>query len=74
MLYVVATDEHGVVVPVIAPGVPIAPLTVMAKVDAVDDPQALLAVTLTLPEVALVVVVILVVVDVPVQPPGNVQV
>ena len=51
-----------------------APLTVMAKVDAVDDPQALLAVTLTLPEVALVVVVILVVVDVPVQPPGNVQV
>ena len=51
-----------------------APLTVMAKVDAVDDPQVLLAVTLTLPEVALVVVVILVVVDVPVHPPGKVQV
>ena len=74
MLYVVATAEHGVAVPAIAPGVPIAPLTVMAKVLAVDDPQVLLAVTLTLPEVALVVVVILVVVDVPVQPPGKVQV
>ena len=58
----------------IAPGVPIAPLTVMAKVLAVDDPQVLLAVTLMLPEVALVVVVILVVVDVPVQPPGKVHV
>ena len=56
------------------PGVPIAPLTVMDKALAVEDPQALLAVTLTLPEVALVVVVILVVVDVPVQPPGKVQV
>ena len=58
----------------IDPGVPMAPLTVIAKVLAVDDPQVLLAVTLTLPEVALVVVVILVVVDVPVQPPGKVQV
>ena len=74
MLYVVEIPEHGVALPDIVPGVPIAPLTVMAKVLAVDDPQVLLAVTLTLPEVALVVVVILVVVDVPVQPPGNVQV
>ena len=74
MLYVVAAPEHGVAVPVIAPGVPMAPLTVMAKVLAVEDPHVLFAVTLTLPEVALVVVVILVVVDVPVQPPGKVQV
>jgi hypothetical protein len=47
---------------------------VTAKVAAVEDPQALLAVTVTLPAVALGVAEILVVVEVPVQPPGNVQV
>ena len=50
------------------------PDTVTARVCVVEEPHVLLAVTEILPLVALAVVVIDVVVDVPVQPPGKVQV
>jgi hypothetical protein len=63
-----------VVVPEIVPGVVGIVFTVTAKVCAVEFPQVLFAVTVIFPEVALTVVEILFVVDVPVQPPGNVQV
>ena len=66
--------EQVVVLPVIALGVDGMPFTVTAKICAVEAPQALLAVTETFPLVALAVAVIEVVVDVPVQPPGNVHV
>ena len=58
----------------IAPGVAGAAVGATAKVAAEDVPQVPVAVTLTLPAVALGVAEILVVVDVPVQPPGKVQV
>ena len=58
----------------IVPGVAGAAVGVTAKVAAEDVPQVPVAVTLTLPAVALGVAEILVVVDVPVQPPGNVHV
>ena len=74
MLYVIATAEHGVAVPVIVPGVAGAAVGVTAKVAAEDVPHVPVAVTLTLPAVALGVAEMLFVVDVPVQPPGNVQV
>ena len=74
MLYVVATAEHGVALPVIAPGVAGADVGVTAKVAAEDVPHVPVAVTLTLPAVALGVAEMLFVVDAPVQPPGNVQV
>ena len=48
--------------------------TVIASVCANELPQPLLAVTVMLPAVVLAVVVILFVVDVPLQPPGKVQV
>ena len=48
--------------------------TVTANVCAKEDEQVLFAVTETLPPVALALASIEVVVDVPVQPPGNVQV
>jgi hypothetical protein len=47
--------------------------TVINRVCAVDGPHELLAVTETFPLVELAVALIEVVVDVPVQPPGNVQ-
>jgi hypothetical protein len=74
MLYVVATPEHGVAEPVIVPGAVMDPLIVTANVAAVDVPHAFVAVTVTLPDVALAVVEMLVVVEVPVQPPGKVHV
>ena len=74
MLYVVEIPEQGVADPVIAPGVAGAVVGITAKVAAEDVPQVPVAVTLTLPAIALGVAEILVVVDVPVQPPGNVQV
>ena len=49
-------------------------LTVTASVAAADDPHALLAVTVTFPLVALAVALIEFVVEVPVHPPGRVQV
>lgn len=45
-----------------------------AKLAAEEFPQVLLAVTVTFPSVALAVAVILFVVDVPLHPPGKVQV
>ena len=74
MLYVVDIPEHGVADPVIAPGIAGDAVGVTAKVAAEDVPQVPVAVTLTLPAVALGVAEILVVVDVPVHPPGKVQV
>jgi hypothetical protein len=66
--------EQIVVLPVIAPGCAIAPVTVMANVCVEDAPHVLLADTKTFPLVALADVVIEVDVEVPVQPLGNVQV
>ena len=60
--------------PVITDGVAGTVFTVIAKVAAVEFPQVLFAVTVIFPLVALAVALILFVVDVPVQPPGNVQV
>ncbi len=58
----------------IVPGCAGTELGVIAKVLAAEDPHALLATTVTLPAVALGVAEMLVVVELPVQPPGNVQV
>ena len=74
MLYVVEIPEQGVADPVIVPGCAGVAVGVTAKVAAEDVPQVPVAVTLTLPAVALGVAEILVVVDVPVQPPGKVHV
>ena len=75
MLYVCEPEPaHMVVVPVIDPGVAGTVFTVTVNVCGVEFPQVLFAVTVIFPEVALAVVVMLLVVDVPVQPPGNVQV
>lgn len=72
--YVLLDPEQIVVVPEIVPGVEGMVFTVIANVCGVDDPQALFAVTVIFPLVELAVVFIEFVVDVPVQPPGNVQV
>jgi hypothetical protein len=56
------------------PGVDGIVFTVIASVCGALFPQELFAVTVMFPEVALAVVVILLVVDAPVHPPGNVQV
>ena len=74
MLYVFELPEQTVVLPVMAPGWAMTPDTVTDNVLGVDEPQALFAVTEMFPLVALAVVVIDVVVDVPVQPTGKVQV
>ena len=65
--------EQTAVLPVIAPGVAGMPLaTVTANVCAAEAPQVLAAATETFP-LALAVAVIELVVDVPVQPPGIIQ-
>lgn len=56
------------------PGVAGSVFEVTASVCAVDEPQELLAVTVIFPLVALAVTVMLVVVDVPAHPDGNVHV
>ena len=61
-------------VPAITPGVAGAVFTVIACEEAAEDPQVLFAVTLTFPPAKPAVAVIEFVVDVPVQPPGNVHV
>ena len=66
--------EQTVALPVIIPGWAGMTLTVTASVAAADDPHALLAVTVTFPLVALAVALIEFVVEVPVHPPGRVQV
>lgn len=62
------------VVPAMAPGVAGIGVTVIAKVAAEELPHELLAVTVMLPLVALAVVEMELVVDVPLQPDGNVHV
>lgn len=59
---------------VMIPGVAGVVSTTIASVATADVPQVLLAVTVTLPPVELAVTVIELVVDVPVQPLGNVHV
>jgi hypothetical protein len=66
--------EQIVVVPEIEPGVAGIVFTVIASVCGALLPQELFAVTVIFPEVELAVVVMLFVVDVPVQPPGKVHV
>ena len=73
-LYVLELPEQIVVVPLIAPGVAGELSIVIACDDADEVPQTLLAVTVMLPAVALAVGVIETVVDVPLQPLGNVHV
>ena len=66
--------EQIVVVPFIAPGVA-GELSIVIACDAADEvPHPLLAVTVTLPAVEFAVAVIEFIVDVPVQPLGNVHV
>jgi hypothetical protein len=62
------------VVPEIVPGVAGAEFTVIDKVCADEEPQPLFAVTEIVPPLAPAVAVIELVVDVPDQPPGKVQV
>ena len=63
-----------VVGPAIEPGVAGAVSIVSASAEASLAPQAFEAVTLMLPPLVLAVALIELVVDVPVHPPGNVQV
>ena len=60
--------------PLIAPGVEGIVFTVTLNVCAAELPQVFAAITKTLPLVALAVVVITLVIEIPVQPPGKVQV
>ena len=60
--------------PIIVPGIAGIVIIVTAKLAALDDPQALFAITLIVPLVEPAVVEMLFVVDVPDQPLGNVQV
>ena len=74
MLYVTAVPAHGVAEPVIAPA-PVPPVEgVTAKVAAVALIQVPFPFAVMLPVVALGVTVMELVVDVPVQPAGKVQV
>jgi hypothetical protein len=66
--------EQIVALPEILPGIAGVVLTVTAKVCGVDDPHAPLAITDIFPLELPAVVLMLVVVDVPLQPPGNVHV
>ena len=66
--------EQMLALPLMVPGVAGVLVAVTANVCAEDVPQELLAATVMLPLVALAVVVIVDVVDAPVQPLGNVQV
>ena len=74
MLYVFVLPEQTVAAPVIAPGMAGMLFTVTANVCAADDPQLALATTEISPPAALAVAVMDMVVEVPVQPEGNVQV
>ena len=66
--------EQMVAVPLIVPGVAGIVFTTIACEEADDAPHPLLAVTVTLPAVEFAIAVIELVVDVPVQPLGNVHV
>jgi hypothetical protein len=73
-LYVFELPEQMLVLPLIVPGTAGTLLTVTLRVLGTDEPQALLAVTLAFPLVALAMVLMEFVVEVPVQPPGKVHV
>ena len=62
---------HMLVLPLIVPGVAGAVLIVTASVAADELPHVLLAVTETVPPLEPAVVLMLLVVEVPVQPPGS---
>ena len=66
--------EHIDVNPEIVPGVDGVAFTVIDNVCSVDEPQALFAITVIFPLVDDAVVLMELVVEVPVHPPGNVQV
>ena len=66
--------SHIELLPVIVPGVAGIELTVTASVWNVEEPHELLAVTVIFPLVVPAVALILVVVELPVHPKGNVHV
>ncbi len=74
MLYVFTVFAQMVVEPDIDPGWDGTVLTVIGNVLGVPEPQLLLATTDKVPPLEFAVVVILVVVEVPVQPDGSVHV
>lgn len=74
MVYVFELPAQIEAAPLMAPGVGGIIFITMACEEAAEVPQPLLAVTVMLPAVELAVAVIELVVDVPVQPPGKVQV
>ena len=73
MLYILEVELQIDAFPLIAAGWAGGVFTVTANVLATDEPQALLAVTLTLPEVVAARAVIVVVAEVPDQPEGKLQ-
>jgi hypothetical protein len=74
MEYVFEEAEQILVFPPIGPGVVGIEFTVIARVCTAEEPQALFALTVIFPPDEPAVVVMLVVVDVPVHPEGNVHV
>lgn len=72
--YVFEEPEQMVALPEILPGVAGTGVTVTANACAVELPHELFAVTVMFPLLAPAVVFMELVVDVPLQPPGNVQV
>jgi hypothetical protein len=71
---VLDTPEHTVEFPLITPGVNGDEFAVIAMLCGAEDPQVLFAVTVIFPLVELAVAFMEFVVEVPVQPLGNVQV
>jgi hypothetical protein len=65
---------HTDALPVIVPGVAGMLIEVTSSVCGADEPQALFAVTVIVPLRELAVVVMFLVAEVPVQPPGSVHV
>ena len=74
MLYILVLPSQTDAEPLMLPGVAGMVLTVTLWVSTADEPQALLAITVIFPVVDPAVVVIDVVVEVPDQPEGKVQV
>ena len=73
MVYVLVLPEQLTVFPLTVPGVDGEVLTVTTSDCAADEPQVLLAVTVTLPLVELTVLVIELEEEVPVHPLGKVH-
>jgi hypothetical protein len=74
MVYVSESPEQSITSPLMVPGFAGMLFTITANACAVDDPQALLAVTEMFPPEASAVILIELVVEVPVHPEGNVHV